>query len=199
MNTILLTRITVPVLALVLGPPLAAQAGHFDRVFDSIERQADAGADQARHVMSDVIHDVHNPRLRAEMLGEARSVMTGFMQIKMLARQERVHRMGAEVHSVLDSLTRLDSLVHVAERDEARAHHGHGPDVHHIHEVILDLTAQSRALDDLIHQIEGVPPVRYETNYRQPRAVYPRSRPVYDVPPSGISVGGRGFRIEFGR
>lgn len=198
MTTNLLARISAPVLAFVFGLPLAAQAGPYDRAFDSIERQAAAAADQARHALVDVLKDVHNPRLRADMVNESRTAMTSFLQIRALARQQRVVPMGPEAHRALDSLARLDKLVHQAERDEARAHAGHGPDIHHIHEAILDLQKRARSIDDLIHQIEGShSPIRYQANYPPQRPVY--APPVQPAPPRGISVGGRGFRIRIGR
>ena len=199
MNASLTTRIALPVLALVVGMPVAAQANPYGRSFDYIERYADISADRARHMYSDILHDVHDRRLKSEMTNEARSVMNGFMQIRVLARQQRVGRMGDEVHRVMDCLTRLDHLVHEAERVEDLAHRGRGPDVHHIHEIIGDLTARARVLDDLVHRLEGPPPpIRYETNYRQPRAVYSRGRPGFDATPSGVYIGGRGLNIEFG-
>ena len=196
MNASLATRIAMPVLAVLFGAPLTAKADHYDRAFDYIERYADSSAERARHVFGDVLHDVHDRGLRAQMLAESRAVMSGFAQIRVLARVERVDRMETEVHRVMSSLRRLDELVHVAERDEWHAHAGHGPDVHHIHELILDLIARAKVLDGLIHDLQG-PPVRYETGYRTPRPVTSRVR-VYESRPSGVYIGGPRAGIRIG-
>lgn len=196
MNAFLTTRIALPVLAVLAGAPLTARADHYDRTFDSIERYADISADRARHVYTDIIHDVHDRLLRAEMMTEAQRVMVGFAQVRVLARQERVDRMASEIHRVSAALRRLDHLVHDAEHDELHAHHGRGPDVHHIHDMVGDLTKRAAIIDDLVHSLQVPAAGRYESGYRGPRAVYSRGRTGYDDSPSGIYIGGRGFGIR---
>jgi hypothetical protein len=193
MSRTTVTTLILAALGLAAIAPSTARADHRDRIYDRIELFAKVGADQARDLYKDIVRQVDEPGLRAQMMDEARRAMVGFAQIRAMAKQERVERMGGDIREVHASLERLDRLVHELEYSAGNrwgSFRREPANVEHMHRVVLSLTDRIVIIDDMAQQVYGPPVYRYET--------YTRSRPGFDAQPNGVYVGGRGFQVELG-
>jgi hypothetical protein len=198
MNVSTLSRAALSVLA-ILTMSSAVRADHGDRVYDQIELFAKVGTDQSRDLYKDIIRQVDEPGLRAQMMTEARQAMVGFAQIRAYAKQERVERMGGEVQQVFASLQRLDRLTQdLAYGGGSRwdSFRREPPDVRHMRRVVASLTNRILIIDDLSQQVYGPPEYRYQPVLGPANGVqtnYTSNRPGFVAPPSGAIFGEREF------